>query len=224
MKKIMKYAGRAFSIALSIVLAALTAFTVYVISCNAAGRVPEVFGISVLKVITGSMEPSIYEGDYIFLEKTDADMLKKGDIIAFYSEDPAIYDMPNTHRIIDVRSDGTFVTKGDANEIKDSIPVKPERVIGKYTGRARFFKWISSFASAQKLLILLAILPLLGASVYEVITISRIRTEIKGEKAEKQKAEKEKLIQKAVEKEKQRLYEEAEKKKNESCEDGGEEK
>ena len=67
----------------------------------------------VLKVVSGSMEPSIHEGDYIYIKKTDTDSLKAGDIISFYSQDDSIKGEINTHRISEVLSDGTFVTKGE---------------------------------------------------------------------------------------------------------------
>ena len=55
------------------------------------------------------MEPSIHEGDYIYIKKTDTDSLKAGDIISFYSQDDSIKGEINTHRISEVLSerDGT---------------------------------------------------------------------------------------------------------------------
>ena len=67
------------------------------------------------------MEPSIHEGDYIYIKRTDTDSLKAGDIISFYSQDDSIKGEINTHRISEVLSDGTFVTKGDANKIEGQL-------------------------------------------------------------------------------------------------------
>ena len=41
------------------VLAAIIALTVYIMICSAHGKVADVSGISVLRVVSGSMEPSI---------------------------------------------------------------------------------------------------------------------------------------------------------------------
>ena len=76
------------------------------------------------------MEPSIHEGDYIYIKRTDTDSLKAGDIISFYSQDDSIKGEINTHRISAVLSDGTFVTKGDANKIEDSVTVQKVSIIG----------------------------------------------------------------------------------------------
>ena len=49
------------------------------------GEVPSVFGFSVLRLQTGSMEPEYKTGSVIVAKKTDADDLKVGDVISFYS-------------------------------------------------------------------------------------------------------------------------------------------
>ena len=123
----------------SAVFAALLSVTVYIMVCGCIGKTASIFGYSVLKVVSGSMEPSIHEGDYIYIKRTDTDSLKAGDIISFYSQDDSIKGEINTHRISEVLSDGTFVTKGDANKIEDSVTVQKASIIGKYYGKLRFF-------------------------------------------------------------------------------------
>lgn len=154
------------------------------------------------------MEPSIHEGDYVIIKSVDTDKLKTGDIITFYSEDSEIYGMLNTHRIVGVNENGEFITKGDANTYEDGTAVKKENVVGIYSGKSAFLKWINSFASGKKLLMVAVIIPMLCISVYEVITIRRIRLESRDSSQEDADEEKEKLIREAIEKEKQKLYEE----------------
>ena len=110
----------------SAVFAALLSVTVYIMVCGCIGKTASIFGYSVLKVVSGSMEPSIHEGDYIYIKRTDTDSLKAGDIISFYSQDDSIKGEINTHRISEVLSDGTFVTKGDANKTEDSVTVQKD--------------------------------------------------------------------------------------------------
>lgn len=186
----------------------LLALVVYIMTCNMQGRVASVFGHSVLKVITGSMEPSIHMGDYISVENVNTDSLHVGDIISFYSTDSEIYGMLNTHRIVKVNADGSFVTRGDANSADDGHVVRSSDIIGKYTGKIRILKWINSFTSKKKLLMLLVILPMLCISFYEVYTIAKIKIDSDEEKERIAAAEKEKLIDEAIQKEKQRLYDE----------------
>ena len=119
-------------------------------------------------------------------------------------------------------SDGTFVTKGDANKIEDSVTVQKASIIGKYYGKLRFFKWLGSFASTKKLLMLFVIIPTVCMAVYEVKTIAKIKIYSSREEALKAaEEEKEKLMREAVEKEVQRLkMHENEKKEANSFESG----
>jgi signal peptidase len=68
--------------------------------------------IPIVAVESGSMEPTFYRGDILVLHGAPAEDLDVGDIIVF---SPASDSTPVVHRIVDVNSDGTFQTKGDAN-------------------------------------------------------------------------------------------------------------
>ena len=116
-------------------VAILALILVNVLSAKASGRVPAVFGYSVLNIVSGSMEDEIPEGSYVLVKRVEPEDIKEGDIISFYSTDPNIYGMPNTHRVVEVRGDGSeleFVTKGDANPQEDAVRARADRVIGVY--------------------------------------------------------------------------------------------
>lgn len=98
--------------------------------------VPSVFGYSTLTIATGSMNGTsvmvegqapveVDIGDMIVIK--DFDSYKIGDVITFLNQGDTV---PTTHRIIGVTEDG-YITKGDANNVKDTVPVKRECVIGK---------------------------------------------------------------------------------------------
>ena len=86
-------------------------------------------------VATGSMEPLIYPGDIVLLEKISSEdqvlNLKAGDIIQFQRDEIRI-----THRITEVEKDKsgnlTFHTKGDNNSVEDTETVNPNDVKGIY--------------------------------------------------------------------------------------------
>lgn len=206
-EKAVKAVKAAAGILLISLTAALLALVVYIMVCNMRGKVANVFSTSVMKVLTGSMEPSIHEGDYIIIRRTDPSALKEGDIICFYSSDREIYGLPNTHRITKVLDDGSFVTKGDANQTEDKVTVSPENVIGKYTGKVRLLRWINSLASLKKFLLLAVIIMTAVMAFYELKSVARINAETKAEKDALIAEEKERLFREAVEKEKKRLYE-----------------
>jgi len=80
------------------------------------------FGYSVFEVQTGSMAPEINPGDWIIVKSSNDIELK--DVITYNQDGEYI-----THRVIGVYN-GTYVTKGDANNSKDD-PIDQKQVVGK---------------------------------------------------------------------------------------------
>lgn len=189
---------------IAILLAAI-AFAMYVTVCTARGKAASVFGYRVLRVETGSMEPSLHVGDCIIVKQCDPADLREGDIISFYSEQEDIRGMLVTHRIAEIRDDGSFITRGDANPVDDAMPAHAEQIVGKYIKKARIYEWLGSFASTRKLLMLLVLLPMTIVSIYEVRSLVRLGGEIKEEIAERDREEYEQRMREAIDAEKARL-------------------
>ncbi|MBR1423242.1 MAG: S24/S26 family peptidase, partial [Ruminococcus sp.] len=59
----------------AVILIAAVIFTAYVMINAARGKAVSVFGNYVLRVMTGSMEPSIHVDDYIIVRKTEVSKL-----------------------------------------------------------------------------------------------------------------------------------------------------
>ena len=93
-----------------------------------------VFPIYPSVIATGSMEPLIYPGDIILVNKITKEErikdLKADDIIQFKKGSILM-----SHRIIEVADDDEygllFTTKGDNNSASDGEPVKPQDIRGK---------------------------------------------------------------------------------------------
>ena len=129
--------------------------------------------------------------------------------------------MPNSHRITKINDDGTFTVKGDANPTEDVYTVKSDRIIGKYVRKLWLFRFIGSFGSSKKLLMILFILPTVCICIYESRSLVKIikgkdkdddeqdetDENNSGDKKLTAEEQKEKLIREAIEKEKQRLRE-----------------
>lgn len=95
--------------------------------------IPSIFGYSPLIVLSGSMETEIYTGDLVIVKQTDVSKLKKGDVIAFFTDNTKKTIV--THRIIDVVNENgklKFETKGDNNNEKDLGYVESKLVVGEY--------------------------------------------------------------------------------------------
>ena len=80
------------------------------------------FGYSIFEVQTNSMAEYINSNDWIIVKKTDK--IKLDDVVTFKEDNEFI-----THRVIE-KYNGTYITKGDANNSKDD-PIDQSQIIGK---------------------------------------------------------------------------------------------
>ena len=97
-------------------------------------KIPDIFGIKPMIVLSGSMESKIHTGDLVFVKIVDTNTLKEDDVISFRNEE----DKVTTHRIIEVlEEEGArkFKTKGDANNTEDDKLVEEKDVEGIYVAR-----------------------------------------------------------------------------------------
>ena len=130
MKKRMK---SRLSTLLTILCLVILLFAVVLIVRNARGEVTFLFGRSLFRVRTASMEPGIEAGSYILVARVRTDQIAVGDIITFRSDDPAIRGQLNTHRVTEILDGGTaFRTKGDNNPGEDLYPVPADHVVARY--------------------------------------------------------------------------------------------
>lgn len=166
-------------------LAFIVVITIGVVVDKVRGEVPDVFGFSILHITTGSMEDEIMENSYVLIRKCDADDVGEDDIITFYSPDPSIYGMLNTHRIVSVKEENgerVFITKGDANLTEDTYPVPEERLVGRYVKTLTFITSLTSFFQTQASLIVIVILWIVLIGMMAFNLIHKIKEEGKEDK------------------------------------------
>ena len=111
------------------------------------------FGFRIYKVKTGSMEPSIHALDTILVKKSDS--YKKNDIVTYKNSENEYV----THRIISI-DDDKIITKGDANNVKDS-PINEKNIIGKVILKISTFGFIDYLLNKPTIWILIFIIGIL---------------------------------------------------------------
>lgn len=173
---------------LSVIGLALCVIFGFMLICNitiivkgtvAPERPPAVFGVTPMVVLSGSMsgtaEDHIEAGDLIFVGKVDPVELAVGDIIAFMERNSVSV---TTHRIIEITEDESgervYVTKGDANNMEDQVPVTDDRIVGIYKARIPKVGDFALFLQEPLGMILFIGVPLLAFIIYDIIRRQRM--------------------------------------------------
>lgn len=122
----MKKVGKVISIIISCLLLVVLLISVYNVVAKSVFKVknPTLFGFSSAIVITGSMEGTIDIYDMIIVQNKAEYFV--GDIISYRENTSTV-----THRITEKNMDGTFITKGDANNSPDDKIIRQEEIVGK---------------------------------------------------------------------------------------------
>ena len=156
-KKIFSWIGTGF-LTLLVVMASWLCFDKFVLK----HQVPSIFGYSSLMVATGSMSGTIEEGDLIIIKNTGD--YKIGDIVTFFQDGDEI---PTTHRIINIDDDGLWVTKGDANNSKDSRSISSDEIIGEWVMTIPYVGTFIDWAvEGGGLIYIIGIFLILGLGIY----------------------------------------------------------
>ena len=128
-----------------------------------SGGTPSVFGYTIQRITSGSMEPALMVGDVILSKKVEnVESLAEGDIITFKGGAQFGNGINVTHRVVVAphEEDGGIVlqTQGDANDIADD-EITADYVESKYICKLGFVtKLYELFLSPWGLLIFIGLL------------------------------------------------------------------
>ena len=173
---------------IAILLIVLSVLVLLTVTLTPADQVPRVLGYSVMRVMTGSMEPSIPQNAMILVQKTDPDRIRPGDVITFFSQDPALNGALNTHRVARIEQQGDnllFITRGDANQIEDPIPVTQDVLVGRVVFVSAALGVLVSLLTNPLVFGLLILLPLLILLIANLVRTVRLSARLAREEEEK---------------------------------------
>ncbi len=88
-------------------------------------KYPMLFGYSEAGIVSGSMEPTLSQGDHVVFHRQD--IYELDDVVVYYDETDGIFVV---HRIVG-KSGDKFIMQGDYNPACDPNPVSPENIQGK---------------------------------------------------------------------------------------------
>lgn len=203
-KKANKAPGKSHGFVSAGIAAVMVALLVAVLVMVRVNGYVSLFGKSMFRVVTGSMEPTIMTGALLLADDCRVDELHRGDIVCFRSQEGDTRGWIITHRVVSVLQDGSghtaLETKGDANGAVDSQYVTQDNLIGKviwYTGEGNLLSSGIGFLTSGLGFLTLIILPclfisgmLLSRSVRQIRQdIARLQAEAEQEPMEPEEIE-----------------------------------
>lgn len=152
---------------------ALTLALLLVVSAFVVQAFPGLIGADyALTVQSGSMEPAISTGSVVFVKDIPAENVEEGDIITYRDDGGNLI----THRVIKKYTAGDslrFVTKGDANENRDSEPVYRNDFVGKVTMSVPLMGYVVAFGNTRFGYLVMVLIPVMLLIFNEVWELYR---------------------------------------------------
>lgn len=165
----------------SVITIAAAVVVLCIVLLTRPGEAPSIAGYTLFRITTGSMEPTYPVDTLILVKKTDPSRIQTGDVISFYSSDPALDGAVNTHRVTGVRTDGThwsYKTKGDANNVEDAYGTSETALIGKVTGSSLLLGKLARLIVNPLLFIPVILIPLAAMLVGNTIKTVKLARQI----------------------------------------------
>ena len=176
---------RIFSIVLVVVLVVIL---LYVLVSRITGETPSMFGYSMLRVSSESMEPELKVGNIILVKEVEPETLKKGDVITYHGEEGPVAGKLITHQIVSepYEKDGTFyfTTRGIKLGALDDPEIDDTQVLGKVMCKVPLLGTLYDFFSQWYGLAAFAAILLISFSSEIMNLISIIRNEDEDEDPE----------------------------------------
>lgn len=178
----------AFVNLLSVAVIAAAIVILGIVLFTPSGETPDLMGYSFLRITTGSMEPTYDVDTMIVVKKTDPQAIQVGDVISFYSSDPALEGAVNTHRVTAIRQEGDvwiYTTRGDANNVDDTYEADSRYLVGKVVGSSRILGKLSRLAANPLVFIPIILIPLAVILISNLVRTLRLARTIAREEEAK---------------------------------------
>ncbi len=98
----------------------------------------------IVAVESNSMQPTFSRGDILIIKGVVPEEIKQGDIIVFFAPERGA---PIVHRVVTRNADGTFQTKGDANngQLPYEKNIRASQILGKEIIILPLLGWVKIF-------------------------------------------------------------------------------
>jgi len=159
-----------------IVLVVLGVFIVYMLVFMFKGmktnEMPTIFGHQIYIVRSNSMSPTFETGSLLLVKHVDTSSIQVNDIITFKEKNDSV---ATTHRVVKILNDNglQFVTRGDANNVDDPMPVSADEVVGRVVFWIPYIGYLLGFIRTKEGLLVFIIVPALIIIITQIISFIR---------------------------------------------------
>lgn len=159
-----------------IVLVVLGVFIVYMLVFMFKGmktnETPTIFGHQIYIVCSNSMSPTFETGSLLLVKHVDTSSIQVNDIITFKEKNDSV---ATTHRVVKILNDNglQFVTRGDANNVDDPMPVSADEVVGRVVFWIPYIGYLLGFIRTKEGLLVFIIVPALIIIITQIISFIR---------------------------------------------------
>lgn len=171
----------------NIVLVALSLFIIYMLVFMFKGikgnETPTILNHQIYVVRSGSMSPTFKTGSLLIVNVGNKEEIKVSDIITYRRPNDTV---ATTHRVVNViEEDGErmFVTRGDANNVDDPVPVSENDVVGTVSTAIPLLGYLIGFVRTKQGLLVVIIVPALIIILSQIVSL--IKKENKKEEEKK---------------------------------------
>lgn len=169
----------------NILIGVMGLFIIYMLVTMFTGRKgnepPTILNHSIYIVRSNSMSPTFKTGTLLIIKRTDSGTINVDDIITFRKKNDTL---STTHRVVEIIDDNNirqFVTRGDANNVDDPIPVSENDILGKVTFFIPLLGYVFGFIRTKQGIILVIVIPAFILMVTQIIQLFKYKKDSKKE-------------------------------------------
>jgi len=146
---------------LALIMILMVVLMFFVLQSRLGQSVPSAAGFQIYVVLGGSMSPVFEAGSIVLVQPLEASSISQGDIITYRDPGDGNIGIIVTHRVIEVLDTEpvSFVTRGDANDANDPIPVSAANLLGRVAYSIPFLGSLLSFTRTKTGLMVMVIVP-----------------------------------------------------------------
>jgi len=142
---------------------------------------PGIFKHQLFIVQSNSMSPTFKTGSLVIVKNVDTSSIKVGDIITYRRRNDSV---STTHRVVEIIEEDNarqFITRGDANNMNDPVPVDENNVLGKVTLFIPLLGYVMGFIRTKEGTLLVIVIPAFILMITQIVELFKYRKKYKSE-------------------------------------------